>query len=216
MISDSRSAAATCLGTRSAPRPWSHGSDMVGEADWTVSLRCRSKSYSIVGWTYRSQAPLGGVPSTHARVLNEKQVAGKKASDARYAAATLPTDSILDEITRIQVLGHVQMAILSRVSCYVLTGQHADHTVECGPTHAFQTPREPTQPASRSADRCADSEEAGPRVRTRPGPLPLPERLTAKSGRQGKVMSIELCVKFDTAGPAALSLRRARPGPESR
>jgi hypothetical protein len=106
------------------------------------------------------------------------------------------------------------MAILSRVSCYVLTGQHADHTVECGPTHAFQTPREPTQPAS-TLIAVADTEEAGPRVRTRPGPLPLPERLTAKSGRQGKVMSIELCVKFDTAGPAALSLR-ARPGPESR
>ena len=153
MISDSRSAAATCLGTRSAPRPWSHGSDMVGEADWTVSLRCRSKSYSIVGWTYRSQAPLGGAPSTHARVLNEKQVrCCKKASDARFAAATLPTDSILDEITRYRVLGRVQMAILSRVSCYVLTGQHADHTVECGPTHAPQTPREPrTQQPARCA-----------------------------------------------------------------
>lgn len=104
----------------------------------------------------------------------------------RYAAATNPTD--FDEITRIQVLGHVQMAILSRVSCYVLTGQHADHTVECGPTHAPQTPREPTlnpAAASRCVCACADSEEAGPRVRTRPGPLPLPERLTAKSGRRG-------------------------------
>ena len=140
---------------------------MVGEADWTVSLRCRSKSYSIVGWTYRSQAPLGGAPSTHARVLNEKQVAGKKASDARYAAATLPTDSILDEITQIQVHGQVRLAILSRVSCYVLTGQHADYTVECGATDARppDPQRAKTQPAS-TLCACADSEEAGPHVRT--------------------------------------------------
>jgi hypothetical protein len=215
MISDSRSAAATCLGTRSAPRPWSHGSDMVGEADWTVSLRCRSKSYSIVGWTYRSQAPLGGAPSTHARVLNKKQVrCCKKASDARYAAATLPTDSILDEITRFQSSrsctdGHP-------VARFVLRS----HGTACGSHSRMRTDArlpdpQRANPAGQHADRCADSEEAGPRVRTRPGPLPLPERLTAKSGRQGKVMSIELCVKFDTAGPAALSLR-ARPGPESR
>jgi len=178
MISDSRSAAATCLGTRSAPRPWSHGSDMVGEADWTVSLRCRSKSYSIVGWTYRSQAPLGGVPSTHARVLNEKQVAGKKASDARYAAATLPTDSILDEITRFQSSrsctdGHP-------VARFVLRS----HGTACGSHSRMRTDArlpdpQRANPAGQHADRCADSEEAGPRVRTRPGPLPLPERLTA-------------------------------------
>lgn len=174
MISDSRSAAATCLGTRSAPRPWSHGSDMVGEADWTVSLRCRSKSYSIVGWTYRSQAPLGGAPSTHARVLNEKQVrCCKKASDARYAAATLPTDSILDEITRIQVLCHVQWQ-----SCRAFRVTFSRDSMRITQSNADRRtpprPPESQEPSSQHAVRlCRRRRGRPPRANpTRPPPAP--------------------------------------------